>query len=333
MWLRIDEEIPIDRWNNFLSESTFNSVFQTPDFYYLFNSIPGFSAKAFTVEDISGIRVLCVVTIQKGKGIKGFFSRRAIIYGGPIFIKENYEAFEFLLKNINHQLRGKVIYIEVRNSFDYSKLMPFYTKVGWNYLPYLNVKLKLKGESLKDVLSAMHYNRRRQIQLSLMENAIYRQVNDISEVKELYLILKELYYNRVKLPLPNLNFFIELFKSPIARIFIVIHGNKIIGGSFCLLSEMKTIHTLYYCGYRDYNKKIFPTHLAVLAAIDYGVENELEYLDFMGAGLKGNEYGVRKYKLEFGGLLVEDGRFLKILQPIFYSIGKFGLKIYKTIYS
>jgi lipid II:glycine glycyltransferase (peptidoglycan interpeptide bridge formation enzyme) len=179
----------------------------------------------------------------------------------------------------------------------------------------------------------MKYNRKREIRLSLAQGAVFRIAQTIFEVEKLYLILKELYFLKLKLPLPNLKFFIELFKSSIGKVFIVIHENKIIGGSFCLFSKGDTIYTLYYCGLRNYHNKIFPTHLAILAAIDFGIENNLEYLDFMGAGLKEKEYGVRKYKQEFGSITFENGRFLKILQPFLYSLGKTGLKIYKKIKS
>jgi serine/alanine adding enzyme len=331
MRLLINDEIPKDSWNSFLSKNPYNSVFQTPYFYYFFNSISSLSAEVFAVEEVSDIRALCVVTIQNERGIKKFFSRRAIIYGGPIVTKEYIKEFEFLIQSICNNLKTRVIYIEVRNFFDYSQFNSLFSDAGWKYLPYLNISLGLKGKNLNDLLDSMKYNRRREIKLSLTEGAAYRVAENTFEVEKLYMILYELYFTKLKLPLPNINFFTKLFKSSIGKVFIVTHENKIIGGSFCLFSKMDKIYTLYYCGLRNYHKKIFPTHLAVLAAIDFGIENNLEYLDFMGAGIKGKEYGVRKYKQEFGGLMVENGRFLHISQPFLYHLSKTGLRIYKKI--
>ena len=76
---------------------------------------------------------------------------------------------------------------------------------------------------------------------------------------------------------------------------------------------------------------IFPTHLAILAALDFAVENNFPMVDFMGAGKPGVEYGVRQYKLGFGGELVEQGRFLKVLNPTLYFLGKIGLKVLSII--
>ena len=78
---------------------------------------------------------------------------------------------------------------------------------------------------------------------------------------------------------------------------------------------------------KKYHKKIFPTHLAVTEAIAFGLENGLKLIDLMGAGRPDESYGVRDYKLKFGGDLVEHGRFIYILNPLFYKIGLFGIKI------
>jgi lipid II:glycine glycyltransferase (peptidoglycan interpeptide bridge formation enzyme) len=103
----------------------------------------------------------------------------------------------------------------------------------------------------------------------------------------------------------------------------------IIGGAFCFFMKNKSIYTMYYCGDRDYNKRIFPTHLSILAAIDFGIQYNIEYLDFMGAGVRNKEYGVRKYKQEFGGELIEYGRFRKINNKFLFATGKMGLGLIK----
>ena len=88
---------------------------------------------------------------------------------------------------------------------------------------------------------------------------------------------------------------------------------------------------MYYCGLREYHPKIFPTHLAIVATIDFGLKNNLQKVDLMGAGKPNEEYGVRKYKSEFGGDLVEQGRFIKVYNPFLFQIGKIGLKIIKKL--
>jgi lipid II:glycine glycyltransferase (peptidoglycan interpeptide bridge formation enzyme) len=173
----------------------------------------------------------------------------------------------------------------------------------------------------------MKYNRRREINISYKAGASVKSTSTIEEVSQLYNILESLYRTRVKLPFPGFSYFKNLYESKIGKIFIVTHESKIIGGAFCLYYEGLAIYTLYYAGIRDYDKKIFPTHLAIMGIIEFAVNNNLKCIDFMGAGKPAEDYGVRDFKLQFGGALVEHGRYLLILNPLLYKIGVLGLKL------
>lgn len=145
-------------------------------------------------------------------------------------------------------------------------------------------------------------------------------------MKKVYNILKQNYKERVKLPLPDLDFFLRYFHTQELIVFGVLHNSEIIGGAFCPVLKNRKLFTFYYCGLRLYHKKIFPTHLAILAAMEYCIENSIPVFDFMGAGRPDVEYGVRKYKLEFGGDLLEYGRFIKINNRFLFYVGKLGIK-------
>lgn len=320
-----------DKWNALLLNNPYTTPFQTPEFFVFFNQIQNYKANVYAILKGDKIESLCVVTLQKEKGLKRYFSRRAIIYGGPLVLEGVSVSLALLLKTISKDLKSKVIYIETRNFNDYSNYQSIFIEQGWGYLPYLNVRLSLVNRDMKDILSAMNYNRNRQIRLSITQGASYEEATTIKEVKALYQILADLYRVRVKLPLPDFDYFEKLFLSSIGKVFIVRHNNLVIGGTFCLYYTDNSIYTLYYCGIRDYHKKIFPTHLAILAAIEFGIKNNLKMLDFMGAGKAGEEYGVRTYKTEFGGELVEHGRFIKICNPFLFQLGKVGLKVLKKI--
>jgi lipid II:glycine glycyltransferase (peptidoglycan interpeptide bridge formation enzyme) len=49
----------------------------------------------------------------------------------------------------------------------------------------------------------------------------------------------------------------------------------------------------------------------------------------MGAGEPGVPYGVRDFKAEFGGTMVEYGRFLHVAKPLLYRIGEAGVAFLK----
>jgi serine/alanine adding enzyme len=305
------------------------SPFQTMDFFNFLNTLNDLSAEAICIEESHEYQAFCVIALYKYMGKLSHLSRRAIIYGG-IALKDDPDsnpALEKLLSTLTKALKGKAIYCEIRNSFDYSVYRDVFDKYGWKYEPHLNVQLNLKNKTAEEILAEMQYNRRREIKMSLKEGALVKEAISTSEVENLYSIVRVLYKQKVHLPVPALEFFINLFKSPIGKIFIVHHAEKVIGGAFCIYMPGNSIYTLYYAGLRDYHQRIFPTHLAIWGAINFGLKNHLNMVDFMGAGKPDVPYGVRDYKLKFGGELVEHGRFVYAFNPFLYKIGKFGIRL------
>ena len=326
MQLIKNEELNINKWRVLIKLSRYYSPFQTPEFYKSLNSIEEFSTDVFAVEEDDAYKSLVLVTVQKEKGIRGFFSIRGIVHGGPLLIESGNIFLECLLKEVKSFYKKKLIYLEIRNNFDYCTSLETYKKAGWKFHNHLNVQLNVEDANIESILSGMTYNRRREIRLSIKEGVVTRLANNDREVVLLYKILKDMYLKRVKLPLNPLSFFLNLYKSDIGKIFIVFHNDKIIGGSFCIYYKNMTIYTLYYTGLRAYHKKIFPTHLAIYSIIEFAIKENLKMVDFMGAGKPDTEYGVRDYKLQFGGDLVDFGRFNIIFKPLLFNLGIWGLK-------
>ena len=243
----------------------------------------------------------------------------------------NEKVLEQTLNYISDFYKKKLIYLEIRNNFDFNSYKDVFQFHKFLYQPHFNIQLDTFETSMEAILANMKYNRRREIKISYKEGAVVNEANDEKEIILLYEILKELYQSRVKLPIPNLDFFIALFKSKIGKVFIVKHDDKIIGGSFCFYYENDSIYTFYYAGLTNYNKKIFPTHIAIMGVIKFAIKNNLKFVDFMGAGTPGVDYGVREFKSKFGGDLKEYGRFIRINKPKLYNIGKLGLKILQKI--
>ena len=140
MELHINREVCREDWSTFIKENPFASPFQTEDFYDLFNNLDGYHADVFSLQEQNKLTALAVVTIQKESGIKSFFSRRGIIYGGPLFI-DNQDNVQHLLSHIRQFYKGKLIYIEVRNLFDYSGFQQYFLNAGFKYIPYQNFQV------------------------------------------------------------------------------------------------------------------------------------------------------------------------------------------------
>ena len=321
------ELIDRNRWIDLLNKNRYASPFQSPEYADLMNATEGYSAEVYAVENDGVLKALCLVTIQKESGLKAYFSKRGIVYGGPLIVENSSEALFTLIQYIEKELKGQSIYLEVRNFHNYSSFVEVFNEEGWDYTPYLNIQIELNGVEISSLLANMKSNRRREIRYSEEEGATAKILNSENDLEELYDILYDLYVNVVKLPIPRYEYFLNLYNSSIGKIIGVFHQNRLIGGAVCLFYQNTSIYTQYYCGLRDYHKRIYPTHLAIKKAMEFGIENDLKSIDLMGAGKPGEEYGVRKYKKQFGGEVVEHGRFFKVLNPVLFKTGKMGLEI------
>ena len=87
----------------------------------------------------------------------------------------------------------------------------------------------------------------------------------------------------------------------------------------------------FYAGskVKFYNK--YPNDLIPWEVFKWGKENNYKVFDFGGAGKPGVPYGVRDYKLKFGGELVNFGRFEKVNKPLLMKLGKTGLNLYRIL--
>ena len=126
-------------------------------------------------------------------------------------------------------------------------------------------------------------------------------------------------------------FFEEFFIKNIGKYLLVIYKGNIIGGIMCPILKDKCIYEFYICGLDEEYKEQYPSVMATWAAMEYANRNHIPVFDFMGAGRKGQDYGVREFKSRFGGELIENGRFILISNPFLYNLGEFVLNIIKNI--
>jgi lipid II:glycine glycyltransferase (peptidoglycan interpeptide bridge formation enzyme) len=321
----INKEVNIQKWNQLLGESSFTSPFQTPEFYHFFNSLGGFSADVFAVEDEGKFKSIVVVTVQKESGLKSFFSRRGIVYGGIVVLEDSAGCIDNLLNYISDYYSKKLIYLEIRNYFNYSIYKDVLQQNNFNYTEWLNFHLNTSDEvSMKKAMSS---SRLRQIKKAIKSGVEWREAETIEEVSSFYSILENLYHNKIKKPLLPRDFFLDFYKQEIGKYLLIFFNEKIIGGIMCPIMPEKAIYEFYVCGFDKEFKDQYPSVMATWAAMEYANQNNISIFDFMGAGKPDEDYGVRDFKARFGGELVEYGRFTRILNPLLFNVGKLGLKI------
>ena len=351
-------DIDRNEWSRLVVSSSTGTWFQTPEAFDFYASQPELfkpfaigicNLKFETINAQSTLRAVCVgyVTVEKNP-IKQFFTRRAIIIGGPCLADDCTEDEAYaLMQAVRQQLEignwklenGAPIYIETRNFNDYSRWKEAFEKSGFEYQPHLNFHIDTSSMDIVD--ANLGKSRKRDIRTTIREGvniiSIYDlglQIDDLKRermVHEYYVILSNLYKTRVKTPLFPEKFFQTLAKHPDARFLLTEYNGEIIGGTVCVAQQGKCLYEWFACGEDGVYPHVFPSCYATYAGIKYAAEHDMPRFDMMGAGKPDEAYGVRDFKAKFGGKEVEHGRFLCVTKPMLYKTGKLGVAILKKL--
>ena len=350
-----------------MRESQNGTWFQTPEAYDFFASMPAlFTPFAIAIENDANdgndanddfkLRGVCVgyVTVEKNP-IKQFFTRRAIILGGPAIVDDcSDEEVELLMTSLRSMMTHKMlndgmmspIYIETRNFNDYSKWRDAFEKAGFAYQPHLNFHVDCRDQ--EKMWERLSENRKRQIRkvsatMSLNDAAMQPNepqaslLNNENDVREWYAILQQLYRTKVKTPLWPVEFFLEAYRQGVGKFLLVKHNNHVIGGSMIVCKgdrlsvkgDWGTVYEWFECGLNVEYKEQYPSVMATWAGMEYANQHGIARYDMMGAGEPNIPYGVRDFKAEFGGNMVEHGRWLCVINHFLYQLGTLWIKLLK----
>lgn len=303
--------------------------FQTEECFSFYKSLGFIEPFRCSVERDGVEKGRIVGYIQKDGGkLKQFFSRRAIINGGPMLANDiTEEELTELLTKCKQQLKGKAIYVETRNFDDYSQYKAVFEKAGFVYESHYNFHVDTSSNEI--VEANMGKSRKRDVKTSLRNGATIVEEPTLDDVKAFYDVLENLYRTKVKTPLFPFSFFEKLFQSSFGRFLLVKYADKILGGTVCVCGE-DTVYEWFACGEDGMYKNIYPSTLATYAGIRYAADHGYRRFDMMGAGAPGDGgYGVRDFKAKFGGQLVEQGRFKCVLNRPLYQLGTWGVNLLK----
>lgn len=302
------------------------------------------------------LKAVCVGYVTKERSaLKQFFTRRAIIIGGPLLAEDiSEEALAVLLNTVkelkveslkfkgtkngeaDHQASrlsplasrlNNPIYIETRNFHDYSKWKTVFEANAFAYQPHLNFHVDTSSVEVVD--KNLGKSRKRDIRTTIRDGVTPVLNPTIEQVREYYAILKDLYTTKVKTPLFSWHFFEQLYHTAHGRFILTEYQGKIIGGTVCVVLPNRAVYEWFVCGVDGVYEHIFPSSYATYLGIRYAAENGCKIFDMMGAGKPEEAYGVRDFKARFGGKQVEHGRYLCVRKPLLYWMGKLGVKLLK----
>lgn len=325
------KEIRDSDWDALVNESAVATWFQTREAFNFFANLSFFEPFVVAVENSGRLKGLAMGYVQKDGGkLKQFFSRRAIIFGGPLLAEDvTSEELKALLLSLKRCLRKKAIYVEMRNFNDYSRWRMVFENCGFGYKAHYNVQV---DTSLLEVVNGkLDRNRRRNIKKAVENGLVIDNDPTSEELTRFYVMLDELYRTKVKSPLYPYEFFVRLKEMPSSRFFMAkTPDGELIGGLVCVVLKDRAVYAWAACGDDQNHKAFSPSVMTNYAGICYAAEHGFPRFDFMGAGKPDDGgYGVRDFKLKFGGELVEQGRFVYVCSPLLFNIGKTGMIIMK----
>lgn len=324
--IRTYTEIDKQDWRLLAEISPLSTWFQTDEAYRFYQSVSDMCAFVYGVmEEDKLVGVIVGYTTQEKCKLKQYFTARAIVVGGPLLDENISEsALTMLLQTVKKQ-QGEAIYIEMRNLHDYSRWKTVFKANGFAYQPHLNIQVACIAEH------AMSEQRQRQVKKAIKNGAEICEASSEQEIRDWYQILRQLYRWKVRTPLWGEVFFLLFYRSGVGKYLLVKYEGKVIGGMMCPIFAGKAIYEWYVCGLDEAYREQYPSVMVTYAAIEYAKQNDIPMFDFMGAGVPDQPYGVREFKKEFGGEVVEYGRYLHIRKPLLYKIGKWGVKILKVV--
>jgi serine/alanine adding enzyme len=324
------EEIDRKAWADFVNNHPNGNIFQSPNMFEVYENSPLQKPYIFACYDLNSelCGILLANILKVSSGFTGIFSSRSIIQGGPLIKNELPEIFELIIQYYNRFIKNKVIYSQFRNQW-VSKHTDVFLKNGYEYEDHLNIYIDLT-KSQEVLWNELHTNRKKNLKKSTKALVEIKEIQQANELKDGYEILKEVYKN-ANVPLAPEQFFKNawnvLQKENLIKIFGAYHGRELLG--IRLILCYKNVITDWYAGsfQKHYNK--YPNDLLLWEIFLWGRNNKYELFDFGGAGKPSVPYGVRDYKIKFGGNLVNFGRFENIHKPLIYKFSLIGYSIWK----
>ena len=263
------DNIDLLAWDGLVKTSPVATWFQTQEAYSFFDNLPFLEAFALGVVNDRRLKGVIVGYIQKDGGkLKSFLSRRAIVLGGPLLADTITEAeLTTLLKSVCQHVKKRAIYLEMRNFNDYGPWKKCFEAAGFVYEPHYDIIVDTS--TMERVNDNLGKSRKRDIRVSFRDGATMVTKPTLDQIKDYYLILSDLYKNKVKTPLFPLAFFESLYLLPSSVFLLVDYNGQIVGGTVCVGLQNKALYEMYACGKDGIYKNIFPSEMATFSGLQY----------------------------------------------------------------
>lgn len=332
------DNISKKEWSRFVNAHAHGNIFQTPEMYDVYNLTKNYEPVFVGVVDGAGnlVGFLLSVIQREFGGPLGALSSRCVTWGGPLISEEldkkNKDiVFDSILKEHNRIARKRAIYMQFRNLWDMTGYRKIFEREGYNYEDHLDILMDLtKGEEA--LWKDMNKKRRNSIRNAIKAGLIIKPVQNEKEMEVIYSVYNDVYKN-AGLPLVDISMFLSSYrilkaKNMVLHLIAYYEGTPI--GAISVLLFKKTMYDWYAGSFLKYRNK-HPNDLLPWIAMKWGLERGYEIFDFGGAGKPEEEYGVRDFKMKFGGVVVNYGRYQNVFKKNTLRLAMGGLNMWKKV--
>jgi serine/alanine adding enzyme len=320
-WHINSSEIPKSMVDEFLATQRDQSFFQSHSFIELYKKDKFQTLNLIGVSKNKVVAYCNVLILKESYGILSSLTSRAIIWGGPLALLDVY--FEEALIKLKAELEKIAIYLQIRNIFPISQVRrEILSSQGILYQEHFTVI----NQVTQNLFASYQSKARNKIRKSIKNELTFQLITQHEQIEKAGILIIQ-NYKEMKLPCPSINFFKQTSSFDDIKVFGVFHNSVLIGVRFCI-----SWNDYLYDWYAGSNKKynyLSPNDFVVHKILEWGFENGFNTFDFGGAGNSLSEYGVRDFKLKFGGQLTEFGRNEIVFQPFKFKLGKLGFQLLK----
>jgi lipid II:glycine glycyltransferase (peptidoglycan interpeptide bridge formation enzyme) len=320
--------------DNFVYNHPHGNIFQTPEMAEVYKRTKNYeplTLAAINTKNGEMLAILQTAVIKEMSGILGSFSARSIIQGGLLFIEDEngVKALKVLMEHYDKIAQKKALYTQIRTMWDTSNISSFLNRMGYEYEERLNFLIDLTIPT--DLLwRQLFKSRRNGINRAKRRGVTIEEVTDKCLIPIVYNHLQETYKN-AKLPLADISLFQNVFnilvQKNMAKFFLARHEDKYIGAIVVLIYNGVVYD--WYAGASLGYLQLCPNDILPWHVMEWGSNNGYHTFDFGGAGNPNEEYGVREFKRQFGGEMVNFGRYMKIHSHIKMRIAEKGFDVYR----
>lgn len=319
-------------WSDYIASHPNATVFHAPFAYDFLAATSSHRPFALFVCDDEGIVAMLAGSVQTvGKGFLSRFTRRSILMQTPLY--NDSSSLDALLKLYNERAGHNSVYSEIRNHVTPVSCLSVFEDNGFLWEDHLDIFVDL-SQDIDVLASKLDSSRRKQINRGIKRGlrVFVTSQDDINTIKTCHGIVCSL-YKRIALPPPEWEMLAEAFKLSCdrygAKCFVASYEGTIIGARFVLYAN-QSIFDWFAASVEEYYH-LYPNDVLPWEVFKWGHEKGFKRFDFGGAGKPNVPYGVRDYKLKFGGSLENTGRMVKIHKPINYFLASKAYKMMQKV--